>query len=184
MSLRLPVADVTDEDGPSQSSSDEDDDDQTWDDWVSDSARQPCRSLFEEKSFPSVEEALKYDNATHSFDLNGTCAKLCMLFRFISVSETRILMFGSTGHAWSYQAHQLHSKTGRLLRSLNLLSDSPDTQKISAAEVAALTGTESFFDSDQYLIPVLEDDPLLRACCGPFICFPHNNNSILRTSGR
>ncbi|PBK95719.1 S-adenosyl-L-methionine-dependent methyltransferase [Armillaria gallica] len=127
MSLRLPVADVIVEDGPSQSSSDEDDEDETWDDWVSDSARQPCRSLFEEKSFPSVEEALKYDNATHSFDLNGTCAKL------------------------SLDTH------GRI-RLINYIRK----QKISAAEVAALTGTESFFESDQYLIPVLEDDPLLQ----------------------
>ncbi|KAK0244548.1 S-adenosyl-L-methionine-dependent methyltransferase [Armillaria nabsnona] len=127
MSLRLPVADVIDEDGPSQSSSDEDDEDETWDDWVSDSARQPCRSLFEEKSFPSVEEALKYDNATHSFDLNGTCAKL------------------------SLDTH------GRI-RLINYIRK----QKFSAAEVAALTGTEPFFESDQYLIPVLEDDPLLQ----------------------
>ncbi|KAK0185705.1 S-adenosyl-L-methionine-dependent methyltransferase [Armillaria mellea] len=127
MSLRLPVADVIDEDGPSQSSSDEDDDDQTWDDWVSDSARQPCRSLFEEKSFPSVEEALKYDHATYGFDLSGTCAKL------------------------SLDTH------GRI-RLINYIRK----QKFSAAEVAAITGTEPFFESDQYLIPVLEDDPLLQ----------------------
>ncbi|KAK0222152.1 S-adenosyl-L-methionine-dependent methyltransferase [Armillaria fumosa] len=127
MSLRFPVADIIDEDVPSQSSSDEDDDDQTWDDWVSDSTRQPCRSLFEERSFPSVEEALKYDNATYGFDLSGTCAKL------------------------SLDTH------GRI-RLINYIRK----QKISAAEVAVLTGTEPFFESDQYLIPVLEDDPLLQ----------------------
>ncbi|KAG7444182.1 S-adenosyl-L-methionine-dependent methyltransferase [Guyanagaster necrorhizus] len=127
MSFRLPVADVIDEDGLSQSSSDEDDDDQTWDDWVSDSARQPCRSLFEEKSFPSVEEALKYDNVTYGFDLNGTCAKL------------------------SLDTH------GRI-RLINYIRK----QKISSAEVAVLTGTESFFESDEYLIPAVEDDPLLQ----------------------
>ncbi|KAK0503663.1 S-adenosyl-L-methionine-dependent methyltransferase [Armillaria luteobubalina] len=127
MSLRLPVTDVIDEDGPGQSGSDEDDEDQTWDDWVSDSARQPCRSLFEERSFPSVEEALKYDNTTYSFDLSGTCAKL------------------------SLDTH------GRI-RLINYIRK----QNITAAEVAALTGTEPFFESDQYLIPVLEDDPLLQ----------------------
>ncbi|KAK0459992.1 S-adenosyl-L-methionine-dependent methyltransferase [Desarmillaria tabescens] len=127
MSFRLPAADVVDEDGPSQSSSDEDDDDQMWDDWVSDSARQPCRSLFEEKSFPSVEEALKYDNVTYGFDLNGTCAKL------------------------SLDTH------GRI-RLINYIRK----QKTPAAQVAALTGTEPFFESDQYLIPVVEDDPLLQ----------------------
>ncbi|KAK0201522.1 protein arginine N-methyltransferase [Desarmillaria ectypa] len=127
MSFRLPAADVVDEDSLSQSGSDEDDNDQTWDDWVSDSAHQPCRSLFEEKSFPSVEEALKYDNVTYDFDLNAICAKL------------------------SLDTH------GRI-RLINYIRK----QKTPAAEVAALTGTEPFFESDQYLIPVVEDDPLLQ----------------------
>ncbi|KAK0449453.1 S-adenosyl-L-methionine-dependent methyltransferase [Armillaria borealis] len=42
----------------------------------------------------------------------------------------------------------------------------------AAALAESAAGTEPFFESDQYLIPVLEDDPLLRACCGLFICFP------------
>ena len=36
------------------------------------------------------------------------------------------------------------------------------TQKPAPSEVLALKGDESFFSSDEYLIPVLEDDPLLR----------------------
>lgn len=36
------------------------------------------------------------------------------------------------------------------------------SQKPTAPTVAALTGNEEFFVSDDYLIPVVEDDPLLR----------------------
>lgn len=58
--------------------SESENDDQNWDDWVSDSLiRAPCPSLFDEKSLPSVEEALNYDKETHGFDLNGLCTKLC-----------------------------------------------------------------------------------------------------------
>ena len=36
------------------------------------------------------------------------------------------------------------------------------TQKPTSTDVSNLTGAESFFSSDEYLIPVIEDDPLLR----------------------
>ncbi|PPQ78739.1 hypothetical protein CVT25_010742 [Psilocybe cyanescens] len=35
--------------------------------------------------------------------------------------------------------------------------------KISAAEVSKLQGTESWFNSDEYLVPVVENDPLIQA---------------------
>lgn len=37
------------------------------------------------------------------------------------------------------------------------------SQKPSPSEVIALKGDESLFSSDEYLIPAVEDDPLLRA---------------------
>lgn len=37
------------------------------------------------------------------------------------------------------------------------------SQKPSPSEVLALKGDESLFSSDEYLIPAIEDDPLLRA---------------------
>jgi len=84
MSLHLPPPDLHNrpEDKDSDlSSSDQDDDDQNWDDWVSDSfAKQPCKSLFDEQAFPSVEDALLYDQSTHEFDLRGTCSRLCQPF--------------------------------------------------------------------------------------------------------
>lgn len=62
---RLPSSEERD-----QSDSSSEDEDETWDDWVSDSmAKQPCKSLFDEKILPSVAEALAYDNSTHGFDL-------------------------------------------------------------------------------------------------------------------
>jgi protein arginine N-methyltransferase 3 len=58
-----------------------DDDDQDWDDWVSDSfAKQPCKSLFDEKTFPSVKDALLHDRSDHGFNLSDFCSRLCLYF--------------------------------------------------------------------------------------------------------
>ncbi len=73
MALRLSAQDMgklPSNEERDQSDSSSEDEDETWDDWVSDSmARQPCRSLFDEKVLPSVAEALAYDKTTHGFDL-------------------------------------------------------------------------------------------------------------------
>lgn len=81
MSLRLyktpynPDIDPED-DGESEPSSNNDVE-EMWSDWVSDSmAKQPCKLLFEEKTLPSVAEALEYNKGIHDFDLNAFCAKL------------------------------------------------------------------------------------------------------------
>lgn len=89
MSIRLPAPlDATEPDSDIEagsSSSEDDDNDDNWDEWISDSiTQQECQSLFENKPFPSVEEALKYDKETYGFDLNQTCAKLC---EFISPTQ-------------------------------------------------------------------------------------------------
>jgi hypothetical protein len=61
----------------SGSQSDYAEEDNNFEDWVSDQAQnQTCRSLFDDKSFPSATDALSYDKATHDFDLSSTCAKL------------------------------------------------------------------------------------------------------------
>jgi protein arginine N-methyltransferase 3 len=82
MSLHLPHPPddySKDEDTESLSgSSDQEDDDQNWDDWVSDSfAKQSCKSLFDEKTFLSVEDVLRYDQSNYAFDLRDTCSSLC-----------------------------------------------------------------------------------------------------------
>ncbi|TFK70555.1 protein arginine N-methyltransferase [Pluteus cervinus] len=131
MSVHLPassnVADnVSDTD--TLSSSEEDENDQTWDDWVSDSAtKQPCQSLFDETKFQSVDEALAHDRNTHGFDLSETFSKLSLDF---------------------------HGQ----IRLVNYIRKTKPTP----SSVNALTGTEDFFSSDEYLIPALEDDPLLQ----------------------
>jgi protein arginine N-methyltransferase 3 len=68
-------ADLSEGNHSPDSSSDEDD--QTWDEWASDSVAAKTSSLFEDKQFPSVAEALEYDKATYGFDLNETCSRLC-----------------------------------------------------------------------------------------------------------
>lgn len=44
-------------------------------DW-SDHAALPCRSLFDERVLPSVEEALAYDAQTYGWELGKECARL------------------------------------------------------------------------------------------------------------
>lgn len=68
--------------GGSQSSESEDEQDLTWEDWVSDSLEnRPCKSLFDQdKTFPSVPEALNHDKSTHGVDLDAICSKLCTSF--------------------------------------------------------------------------------------------------------
>jgi len=61
---------------PDDSSSSDDDEDQTWEDWASGSETQECKSLFDEKMFPSVEAALTYDEKTHKIALNDLCKTL------------------------------------------------------------------------------------------------------------
>ncbi|KAJ7874239.1 protein arginine N-methyltransferase [Mycena olivaceomarginata] len=83
MSVRLPPRTTIPEDDSGSEegtvSSEEDDEEETWDDWVSDSMQQrSCRSLFEDKVLPSVEEALAYDKETHGFDLDAHCARLSL----------------------------------------------------------------------------------------------------------
>lgn len=78
MSVRLPPpashsAGESDIDSTSES-----DNDQTWDDWVSDNAAQNCKSLFDDKVFPTVDAASQYDKDTHQFDLADVCKALCM----------------------------------------------------------------------------------------------------------
>ncbi|KAJ7618910.1 protein arginine N-methyltransferase [Mycena polygramma] len=74
----VPEDDSDSEEG-TVSSTEDNDEEETWDDWVSDSMEQrPCRSLFEDKMLPSVEEALAYDKKTHGFDLDGLCGRLSL----------------------------------------------------------------------------------------------------------
>lgn len=133
MSIRLPAPpDVTEPDSDIEtgsSSSEDDDNDENWDEWMSDSiTQQECRSLFEKKSLPSAEEALKYDKQTHGFDLTETCGKLSLDFH------------------------------GRV-RLINYIRKNNPTSN----DLADLQGTEPWFSTDEYLLPVLENDPLIQA---------------------
>ncbi|KAI0072207.1 S-adenosyl-L-methionine-dependent methyltransferase [Panus rudis PR-1116 ss-1] len=114
--------------GSDPSSSEEEDEDLTWDDWVSDSAtKRPCKSLFDDTTFTSVEDVLNYDKTKFGFDLESICKKLSLD---------------------SYQR----------IRLINWLRK----EKPTPEHVNALTGKEDFLASDDYLKPVLEEDPLLE----------------------
>ncbi|KIY60815.1 arginine N-methyltransferase 3 [Cylindrobasidium torrendii FP15055 ss-10] len=132
MSIHIPGTSTPDEpiedfSGSECSSSSSDGEEETWDDWVSDSAKQPCQSLFDEESFPSAQEALAHDKSTHSFDLDAACSKLAL------------------------------DNYGRI-RLINYIRK----EKIPPAKVAELSGSEEWLKADEYLIPVVENDPLLQ----------------------
>lgn len=87
MALRLSASHIVDRDNSDEdrfnddrserSSSEEDDEDLAWDDWASDSlAKVPCKSLFEDKTFDTVQEAMLYDETNHGFSLQATTARL------------------------------------------------------------------------------------------------------------
>ncbi|KAI6027839.1 S-adenosyl-L-methionine-dependent methyltransferase [Pisolithus microcarpus] len=120
----------SDNDSDDLSSSDSEDypeEDNNFDDWVSDQALgRPCRSLFDETDFPSVDDALRYDQSTHGFNLTETCTRLNL---------------------------DLHQR----IRLINYIRK----DKPTPSQLSSLTGKEPFFTSDEYLLPVIEDDPLL-----------------------
>lgn len=77
MSIHIPVPPTEDiVDGDSSSESSQEEEEETWDDWVSDSAKQPCLSLFDATTFPTAEDAIAHDKSAHAFDLSETCTKL------------------------------------------------------------------------------------------------------------
>ena len=70
----------------SNSASGSDDDDEAYSDWVSDTQKVPCRSLFDGSTFPTVQEVLSYDKTKHGFDLEAVCKSLgayCIVLRRI-----------------------------------------------------------------------------------------------------
>jgi type I protein arginine methyltransferase len=94
MSLHLPSGTREPNEGSEiqSGSEEEDDDDETWEDFAEDSiAQQPCFSLFEDKRFPSVTEALENDCSKHGFDLDHTCTRLGKLPSFIHRHRTDFL---------------------------------------------------------------------------------------------
>ncbi|OBZ71479.1 Ribosomal protein arginine N-methyltransferase rmt3 [Grifola frondosa] len=126
--LRISGSGSESEEHASSSSEQDEDEDLTWDDWVSDSMdKRPCKSLFEDKTFPSVAECLAYDEATYQFNLDQTSSRLSL---------------------------DLHQR----IRLINWIRK----QHPTPSQVAALQGREAFLSSDDYLIPTLEDDPLLQ----------------------
>ncbi|GJJ15438.1 hypothetical protein Clacol_009716 [Clathrus columnatus] len=110
----------------SQESSSEDEE-ENWSDWVSESGRAACKSLFDDEVFSSVDLALKHDKTKYNVDIQELTAKLSLDF---------------------------HDRV-HLINYIRKTKPTPST-------VLALTGQETFFSDDQYLRPIIEDDPLLQ----------------------
>ena len=72
---------------------------------------------------------------------------------------------------------QLHPKTRKIDDAPLCIEDDLLAQKLTPTDVGSLTGTESFFTSDDYLIPVIENDPVLRkrSFCPPSLLLYHSH---------
>jgi type I protein arginine methyltransferase len=79
MSIHIRGSYLQEPESDSHSTSSEDDDDENWDDWISDSAAKPCKSLFDDSLFPSATDALQSDKSKHGFDLDVICKKICWI---------------------------------------------------------------------------------------------------------
>ena len=94
------------------SSSEDDEEDQTWEDWVSDSAsKRPCKSLFDDTTLYPVEQILEWDRLNHGFDLDAFCKQLCAF----SCACDRISPLSSPysiGSISAYSSDQFHTQGG------------------------------------------------------------------------
>lgn len=70
----------------SDSHSSSSDDDENWDDWVSDSVANPCKSLFDDDMFSSAADALQRDKSKYNFDFDCICKKLGQALYFLSIA--------------------------------------------------------------------------------------------------
>lgn len=180
MSIRLHPQDVIqdpegdDDSGSCFSSSDEDEDQndpKTWDDWVSDSQEnRECYSLFEDKKLASVTKAIEYDEQTHKFNLDrvsgglgeSTSSSIPTPFEGPTDAEDVLpQLLTSTNASDLSTTFANRSRLYRCLLSQGHVAHDL-SQKPSAADLSSLTETEPFFTDDQYLLPAIEDDPLLR----------------------
>ncbi|KAI0248224.1 S-adenosyl-L-methionine-dependent methyltransferase [Lactifluus subvellereus] len=140
MNIHLPATslDLVETGSGAECESDGTNAEETWSDWVSDSANdRRCKSLFEDKLLASVTEALDYDKRTYGFDLDSFCKEKALDFH----SRARLINY--------------------------IRKEKPPVQSLQS-----LTGKESFFSSDNYLLPVIEDDSLLRNENGSNISAP------------
>lgn len=143
------------------SSTGSEDEDNNWDDWVEDDIGLATQSLFEDRQFSSAEAALNYDKDTHGFDLVAISTKLGS-WKPQSSRSGNILIMSSTRHTPKIPIDQLHPRSGMDLDWIFVGLTDTATKKPSPKDLASLQGTEPFFTDDAYLIPIIEDDPILR----------------------
>ncbi|THU97998.1 S-adenosyl-L-methionine-dependent methyltransferase [Dendrothele bispora CBS 962.96] len=122
--------------GSASDSSSDDDDDQNFDDWddsLFSGSEYRIQSLFDEaKSFGNVQEVLKYDKETYGVDLDE-------LWTALKGKGAVDAIMGRV----------------KLVNWIRKTKPTPDA-------VRNLTGNEDFFRSDEYLVPVIENDALLQ----------------------
>ncbi|EGN97901.1 hypothetical protein SERLA73DRAFT_91051 [Serpula lacrymans var. lacrymans S7.3] len=118
----------------------------------------------ETESLPSAsdseddEEDNNWDDWVSDQVAHQPCESLFEDRRFPSTTEA--LAFDKSTHNFDLEAtcSRLKLDLHQRIRLINFIRK----HKPSPADIGNLTGAESFFSSDEYLRPVLEDDPLLQ----------------------
>ena len=105
------IQDDADDRATSSSSDSEDytEEDNNFEDWTSDREHlQACRSLFEDKTFTTAAETLKYDKSTHGFDLDAVSKQWSTSFLACSSCPLKLTFNDSVRSASSNTTNQLH----------------------------------------------------------------------------
>ncbi|KAF8430973.1 S-adenosyl-L-methionine-dependent methyltransferase [Boletus edulis BED1] len=105
-----------------------------------------------------TEEDDNFDDWVSDHEQLQPCPSLFEDKTFTTATEA--LTYDKTTHGFDLDATSKQWKLDlhRRIRLINFIRK----HKLTPADVGNLTDTESFFTSDDYLIPVIEDDPLLQ----------------------
>lgn len=147
-----------------------------WADWRSqdDDGEEATCSLFDGAVLPSPDAALDYDASTHSFDLrqfriqvqdpsHPMHARTCHLpAQARTWAGVQGRMGAETRHCWRQAGLDDYST----IRCVNYIRSEVSAQRdprpsLAAAAQSAAAGSPQPWDGDQYMKPVLADDPLL-----------------------
>ncbi|PVZ98933.1 hypothetical protein BB558_001767 [Smittium angustum] len=128
--------------------SDEDRKDNTWDDWVEESESE-CTSLFDSKSFINPEKCWTYLKEEYGFDI-------------FEIQKTFQLDFYKYIALINYiRTKTFEKKCFRCDLFLDSNEDFKNHIKNSECPISTIFDNPDIFSGNKYLIPVLENDPLL-----------------------
>ena len=123
------------EDDHSQSEDEAEEDDKNFDEWVEDDDSEPVKSLFSQQVLPSIQALIEHDREQFGFDLPQVVSQCCT----DDISFIKLVNF--------------------LRSTVQSMSTAETTVIITKIEEDLIK--REFFEGDDFMRPVLSDDPLL-----------------------